>query len=99
MSELHIHVSVGAADEIERDFRLMQRAAQLVRRGEQLGSGIGVKAGKDVRRAGDGRDALDNCHTRHFKRRFEIARAVIQARQYVAVKIDHGVQLIANCRR
>ena len=47
-----------------------------------------------VRRANNVRDSVGDGHFRHLNRCFHCIRAVVQARKYVAMNVNHGKSLL-----
>ena len=72
---------VGTGNEAEGDARLVERILQLRHGQPDLRTGIVIKAGQNVWRAGDDRDAIGGSRARHGKRYRNVGGAIVNARQ------------------
>jgi hypothetical protein len=79
---------VAAGDQADRDLRRVELRLQPRDVTADIGAGIVVDAGKDMRGAGDDRDAVGDRQTRHFKGLLQILGAVIDPGKEMAMKID-----------
>jgi len=87
--EVGHHVVVRAHDELQGDALIVEDLLQVLHGLADLRTAIMVNAGQDVRRAGDVRHAISDESPRHGQRDRDIARAIIDSRQNMAVQINH----------
>ena len=82
-------VVVGAGNELQRNGMLIERQLQLSHGIDDLGSGVVVDTRKNVWRASNNRYAVVDKGARHLQRDRQITRTIVDARQNVAMQIDH----------
>ena len=73
-------VVVRSSDETQADLRMIQFPLQLMDRDPNLGPGIIIESGQNVRRAGDALYALRYIGARHIQGDREFFRPIIHAR-------------------
>ena len=88
--DLGDEVDVGAVGQPKRDTRGRERSSEIVHASQNVRAGVLIQAGIDVRRTAGRGDAIRNSHACHGHGHPEVGRAVIDAGQKMAVKIDHG---------
>jgi hypothetical protein len=89
--EILNHMIVSPRNKAKWDTRRIQVPLQLTQLRSNEGAGIIVQTRKNMRCACYAFDTLRHIGARHSYRRRKIGGAVIQARQYVAMQIDHGL--------
>lgn len=80
---------IGAGHELEGDVLDIQNTLQMLYCLPDLRTAVVVKARQDVGRAGDLGHTFGDKGTRHSQRHGQISRPVINARQDVAMQVDH----------
>ena len=87
--EIRCDVVIGSSDETQPDLRIVKFPLQLVNRDSDLGSGIIIESGQNVRCAAYALHALRHVGARHVERDRQLFRPVIHARQNMTMQIDH----------
>ena len=82
-------VVVGAGNELQRNGMLIERQLQLSHGIDDLGAGVVVDTRKNVWRASNNRYAVIDKGACHLQRDRQITRTIVDARQNVAMQIDH----------
>jgi hypothetical protein len=84
------HMVICARHELEGYAMLIERALQLSHGRDDLRAGVVIDARQDVGSARDDVHAVVNECPRHCERDLDVARPVIDARQQVAMQVDHA---------
>jgi len=95
--EIEGHVSVRTGDQPQRDSFLVENGLQISGSLPDGGARIMIQTGQNVRGAGHYCHALRDGGPRHLQRHRQVASAVVDSRQYVAMKVDHrGTRIVAS---
>jgi len=86
--QLRHDLDVRTKGELQTDVGLRKRSAQRINGGCDAWGGVFVEPRIDVRRAGGDRDAVRHRDAGHGQRRVQIAGAVVDAGEHVAVQVD-----------
>ncbi|CAJ0888304.1 hypothetical protein AMST5_03866 [freshwater sediment metagenome] len=87
--KIRYDVIIGANDKLERDISRLQLFLQTLNGDTNLRSAVVEETRQDMGRTGQHRHAVCNRGARHCDRGLEIPGAIVDARQNMAVKIDH----------
>lgn len=91
-NKIGAHMNIRTGHEAKRDAFRIERGLKFRDRLPDPGAGIMIKAGEDVGRARHHFHALIHRHFRHLQRHGQVAGAVVQPCQHVAMKVDHSLQ-------
>jgi hypothetical protein len=94
-----IQVHVGAGQQPQADAGAVQLGLKGGDRAPDAGRIVVIHARIDVRRAGDGADAVVECDTRHLERHVEIGGAVVDGGEQMAVEIEHRTECMSRAGR
>ena len=83
------NVIVCPRNELQRNVRLVESSLQLADGGANPAIRVLIETGQNVRRACDHGDAVGDERARHIQCCVHIGRAVVDAREDVAVQVDH----------
>lgn len=93
INKVRHNVDVGPGHETQWNVLVVQDVLEVFDRLADLGTRIVVEPRQDVGRAGDDRHAIVDRGAGHRERDGYVCGAVINARQNVAMQVDHGTAL------